>query len=118
MPFLELTQAYDEACRFQEERQAATESALADHLQGRPDDMRVALLGRPYTLFSPALNCGIPGLFLRQGIDCCYQDMLEVSEEDTRAIRPLLQEIHWRYAARVMETAQAARIPPGFIRCW
>jgi predicted nucleotide-binding protein (sugar kinase/HSP70/actin superfamily) len=75
--------------------------------------VRIALLGRPYTLFSPALNCGIPGLFRRQGIDCCYQDMLTVSEDDTRAIQPLLQEIHWRYAARVMAAAQAAAKTPG-----
>ena len=113
VPFLELTQAYDEALRFQETRQKQLVAQWQTTLQGRPDDMRVALLGRPYTLFSPALNCGIPGLFLRQGIDCCYQDMLEVSEEDTRAIRPLLQEIHWRYAARVMETAQAVANTPG-----
>jgi len=114
VPFLELTQAYDEGRRFQEERQQQLQERWQTTLQGRPDDIRIALLGRPYTLFSPALNCGIPGLFLRQGIDCCYQDMLAVSEDDTRAIQPLLQEIHWRYAARVMETAQAAANTPGF----
>ena len=113
VPFLELTQAYDEAVRFQEERQAELQTRWQAHRQGRPDDVRIALLGRPYTLFSPALNCGIPGLFMRQGIDCCYQDMLTVSEDDTRAIQPLLQEIHWRYAARVMAAAQAAAKTPG-----
>lgn len=113
VPFLELTQAFDEARRFQEERQERLKARWQTSLQGRPDDIRIALLGRPYTLFSPALNCGIPGLFLRQGIDCCYQDMLAVSEDDTRAIQPLLREIHWRYAARVMETAQTAANTPG-----
>ncbi|MBL0714418.1 MAG: CoA activase, partial [Desulfosarcina sp.] len=111
--FLELTQAYDEARRFQAERQQHLKDRWQAHLQGRSNDIRIALIGRPYTLFSPALNGGIPDLFFRQGIDCCYQDMLTVSEEDTRAIRPLLREIHWHYAARVMETAQAAANTPG-----
>jgi predicted CoA-substrate-specific enzyme activase len=111
--FLEVTQAFDDARRFQKERRQQLKENWQKHLQGRSDDIRIALLGRPYTLFSPALNCGIPDLFFRQGIDCCFQDMLEVSEADTRAIAPLLSEIHWRYAAGVMESAQAAANTPG-----
>jgi predicted CoA-substrate-specific enzyme activase len=111
--FIELAQAYDAARRFQAERQRQMTDRWQSHLRGRPDDVRIALLGRPYTLFSPALNGGIPGLFFRQGIDCCYQDMLDVSDADTRAIRPLLREIHWRYATQVLEAAQAAAKTPG-----
>ncbi len=111
--FRELNQAYDAAQRFQKERQADLQARWQDHLETRSDDIRIVLLGRPYTLFSPALNCGIPDLFHRQGIDCCYQDMLDVSPDDTRAIRPLLREIHWRYAARVMEAAQKVAHSPG-----
>lgn len=106
--FRDVTQAHDEACRFQEERQKRLAAQWQDHLRGQPDDIRIVLLGRPYTLFSASLNGGIPDLFRRQGIDCCYQDMLAVSEEDTQAIGPLLREIHWRYAARVLAAAQAA----------
>ena len=112
--FREMSQAYDEAHRFQEERQQHLIDRWQTHLQDRPDDIRIVLLGRPYTLFSPALNCGLPDLFQRQGIDVCYQDMLTVSDDDTRAIRPLLREIHWRYAARVMASAQVAAQTPGF----
>ncbi|MGD9331391.1 MAG: acyl-CoA dehydratase activase, partial [Desulfobacterales bacterium] len=112
--FWELSQAYDEASRFQETRQQRLNDQWRAHLQGRPDDIRIVLLGRPYTLFTPALNCGIPDLFQRQGIDVCYQDMLAVGEDDIRAIRPLLNEIHWRYGARVMASAQVAAQTPGY----
>ena len=111
--FIELAQAYDEARRFQAERRQHLADRWQTHLKRRPGHIRVALLGRPYTIFSPALNCGIPDLFFRQGIDCCYQDMLDVAEAHTREIRPLLREIHWRHGARVLEAAQVAAKTPG-----
>jgi predicted CoA-substrate-specific enzyme activase len=111
--FWEVTQAYEEARRFQAECRQRLADRWQTHLRGRVEDIRVVLLGRPYTMFSPALNGGLPDLFRRQGIDCCYQDMLAVPETDTRAIQPLLQEIHWRYAARVLAAAQAVARTPG-----
>ena len=111
--FIELARAFDEARRFQAQQHRQMVGRWQAHRHKRSDDIRVALLGRPYTLFSPALNSDIPGLFFRQGIDCCYQDMIHVSDDDSRAIRPLLQEIHWRYAAQVLEAAQAAAQTPG-----
>ena len=111
--FWELSQAFDAARRFQETRRKQLKDQWQAHLKTRPADIRVVLLGRPYTLFSPALNSGIPDLFFQQGIDCCYQDMLAVTAEDTRAIDPLLQEIHWRFGARVMAAAQAVATQPG-----
>ena len=111
--FREVTQAWDAARRFQRDRQQRLRTRWQAHVQGRPDDFHVALLGRPYTLFSPALNGGIPDIFHRQGVDCCYQDMLEVTAADTRSIQPLLNEIHWRYAARVMAAARVAAKTPG-----
>jgi predicted nucleotide-binding protein (sugar kinase/HSP70/actin superfamily) len=105
--FWELSQTFDDSRRFQEKRLQRLNDRWQSHLQERPADIRIVLLGRPYTLFSPALNSGIPDLFNRQGIDCCFQDMLEVSAEDTHDIQPLLQEIHWRYGTQVMAAAQA-----------
>jgi predicted nucleotide-binding protein (sugar kinase/HSP70/actin superfamily) len=111
--FWELSQAYDAAQRFQEDGRRRIIDQWQAHLETRPDDVRTVLLGRPYTLFSPALNSGIPDLFHRQGVDCFYQDMLDPTEEDTGVIQPLLQEIHWRYGARVLAAAQAAARRPG-----
>jgi predicted CoA-substrate-specific enzyme activase len=104
--FREVVQAYDEARHFQEEGHRRLAARWRAHLQRRPQDIRIVLLGRPYTLFSPALSSGIPDLLRRQGIDCCYQDMLSTTKADQQALRPLLQEIHWRYAARVLEASQ------------
>ncbi|MGD8267563.1 MAG: acyl-CoA dehydratase activase, partial [Desulfobacterales bacterium] len=111
--FREVTQAWEAARRFQQDRQQRLAERWQAHMKRRPDDFRVALLGRPYTLFSPALNGGIADIFHRQGVDCCYQDMLAVTAADTQPIQPLLNEIHWRYAARVMGAAQVAAKTPG-----
>ncbi len=113
IPFREVSQAWEAAQKFQAEGQARLKARWETHVHQRPQDVRVVFLGRPYTLFSPGLNGGIPDIFYRQGLDGCYQDMLDVSEEDIRAIRPLLEEIHWRFAARTMAAAQKAACTPG-----
>jgi predicted CoA-substrate-specific enzyme activase len=104
--FRDISRAWEAARRFQAAGQQRLKARWQTHLQGREDDVRIVLLGRPYTLFSPFLNGGIPSIVHRQGIDCSYQDMLDITEEDIQAIRPLMREIHWRYAARVMAAAQ------------
>ncbi len=113
IPFREVSQAWEAARKFQAEGQRRLKARWQAHRQQRPQDVRVVFLGRPYTLFAPALNGGIPDIFHRQGIDGCYQDMLDVSEEDSRAIRPLLDEIHWRFAAGTMAAAQKVARTPG-----
>ena len=113
VPFREVSQAWEAARHFQDEGQARLKARWQAHRSAQPQDVRVVFLGRPYTLFSPDLNGGIPDIFHRQGLDCCYQDMLETSDADERAIRPLLEEIHWRFAARTMTAAQTAARTPG-----
>ncbi len=113
IPFREVSQAWEAARKFQAAGQARLTARWRAHLSKQPPDVRVVFLGRPYTLFSPDLNGGIPDIFHRLGLDGCYQDMLTVSEEDTGAIRPLLDEIHWRFAARTMAAAQKAARTPG-----
>ena len=40
------------------------------------------LLGRPYTIFSPGMNKGIPDIFSRHGIKTFFQDMLPDEGDD------------------------------------
>jgi len=111
--FRELTAADDDAGRFWNKRSCDLKKQWAGHVASRPKDIRIVFTGRPYTIFSPALNCKIPELFGRQGIDCCYQDMLDVPSDVLDPISGLLKEIHWKYAARILETAQLAAGTPG-----
>jgi predicted CoA-substrate-specific enzyme activase len=103
--FLEVSSAYDQALAFDQ----ACRRQLKDlYRQGHPgkDEIRVVFLGRPYTLFSPELNGNIPQIFQNLGINTAYQDMLDYRAGDTERIAPLLAEIHWEYAARILEAAE------------
>jgi predicted CoA-substrate-specific enzyme activase len=78
----------------------------------RRDDVSVVLLGRPYTLFSPEMNKGIPELFAAHGVAAFESDMLapiELGEEMTG----LLRRVHWRHAKRILAAAEAVAREDG-----
>ena len=106
--FLDVTSAYDRAVDFdrqyRQELKVFYDTRMAEKKQS---DISVVLVGRPYTLFSPALNGNIPGIFKNMGVDTYYQDMLSIEPEDVDTLRPLLQEIHWEHAANTLEAAEA-----------
>jgi predicted CoA-substrate-specific enzyme activase len=112
--FRELTLALEEARAHQADCQKLLKAAWCRHLEGRPQEMRVVVLGRPYTVLSPSLNCGIPDLFHRMGVDCAFQDMLDPDDATVAPIRPLLDTLHWRYTASVLEAAQWIANATGF----
>jgi predicted CoA-substrate-specific enzyme activase len=67
--------------------------------------IHVVLLGRPYTIFSEEMNKGIPGILGALGIQAFTQDMLGADKQAEAAIAPLLKEVHWRYAAKILAAA-------------
>ena len=69
----------------------------------RTEDIKVVFVGRPYTVLSPVLNCGIPEIFANLGVNAFYQDMLTYEPQDVLPIKPLLQELHWEYASKILE---------------
>ena len=70
-------------------------------------------MGRPYTVLSEEMNKGIPNIFGALGIRTFYQDMLDRDKKAARVIQPLLKEIHWHYAARILETAASVAATSG-----
>ncbi|MDA3852462.1 MAG: acyl-CoA dehydratase activase-related protein, partial [Spirochaetaceae bacterium] len=100
--FLALSNAYDEACRLFEEKKEELQKLYEKQ---RDDKLQVVLLGRPYSILSPSMNKGIPEIFGALGIKTFYQDMLPLKEKRPEDIEDLLEEIHWNYAAKVIETA-------------
>ncbi len=73
---------------------------------GKNDDIEVVFVGRPYTVLSPSMNCGIPNIFTSHNIDNYFQDMLDYEEDEVKAISPLLREIHWEHGAKILEAAE------------
>jgi predicted nucleotide-binding protein (sugar kinase/HSP70/actin superfamily) len=58
------------------------------------------------------MNKGIPNLFASQGIKTFFQDMLSYSNQDTKTIEPLLKQLHWHYAAQILESAEVVAKSP------
>jgi predicted nucleotide-binding protein (sugar kinase/HSP70/actin superfamily) len=105
--FLEVSGAYDETINQIKKAKEKLKDLFPKFLPEQADDIQVVLLGRPYTVLSPSMNNGIPDIFGSLGIRTYYQDMVPITPEDTENIGPLLAEIHWNYAAKILETAEA-----------
>ena len=110
--FFELSAAYDEAVAAQGEASARLRETYRRQTAGR-DDLHVVLLGRPYSVLSPSMNKRIPQILASLGIPVFYQDMLSWTAEDVAAVRPILNEVHWHHAARILEAAEVAARTPG-----
>ncbi len=109
--FTQVSKAFDNASA----RNKSHEQALSGiyDIHAHKDDLNVVLLGRPYTILSSAMNKNIPGIFASMGVKAFYSDMLSNSGKDLSQVRPLLDQIHWHYAAKTIEAAAIVGQTPG-----
>ena len=103
--FLDVSRAYDAAREYRKSCLLKLKELYRKELQ-EPNGFHVVLLGRPYTALSRTMNKGIPDIFASLGIRVYYQDMLTYSKDDTAPISGLLAQIHWHYAAEILQAAQ------------
>ncbi len=106
--FFEVAKAFESAFA---EKAAALENLRQTYESeaASTDDIRVVLLGRPYTVLSPSMNKGIPSIFAAFGVKTFFQDMItDESRELHPEIKPLLDEVHWHYAAQIISAAMTA----------
>ena len=103
--FLEVSAAYDAALKFKQTAQSRLKNVYRDQLQ-TSTGLHAVMLGRPYTVLVPSMNKGILDIFAALGVKTVYQDMLTYAPQDVRAIAPLLKEVHWHHAARILEAAE------------
>jgi len=76
-------------------------------------DLSVILLGRPYTVLEQTMNKGILDIFGNLGVKTFFQDMLPEHREELAEIDPLLNRLHWNYAARILKGALYAARTEG-----
>lgn len=101
--FFNVSSAYDAAIEFRDD---CTKKLIEIYKENTGfDDFHVVLLGRPYTVLSSSMNKRIPEIFNSLGVKTFYQDMLSYSKNDVQSIGPLLDELHWNYAAKILEAA-------------
>jgi predicted nucleotide-binding protein (sugar kinase/HSP70/actin superfamily) len=102
--YWEIYNAYESALAFYHDGREQLRHVFARE-KGGDGDLSVVLLGRPYTVLDPAMNKGIPEIFGSLGIKTFFQDMLPEDKAVLAEIDPLLDRIHWNYAARILKAA-------------
>jgi len=110
--FAQVSDALSKARQWKAERLRRWKALYGRETDGGRD-IHAVLLGRPYTVLSPSMNKGVPELFASLDIKALHQSMLSYGPEDTARIRPLLDEVHWLYAARILEAAEVTARTPG-----
>ncbi len=115
--FFAVSAAYDSASEYKNKYRQGLKTLYQKNIFS--DEFHVVLLGRPYTVLSSSMNKKIPEIFNTQGVKTFYQDMLAYTKKDVQSIDALLDEVHWNYAAKILEaacvTAQRKGAYPVFI---
>ncbi len=110
--FMTVSRAYDDAVAFYRAGVGRLQEIFKKESESA-GDVQVMFLGRPYTLLSREMNSGITDIFSKNGIRSYFQDMLPASGESGDGVGQLLKDLHWRFAAGVIETAEAVASMDG-----
>ena len=101
----EVSSAYDKALELKNSAYNQLKDFFKKEL-AQLNDIGVVFVGRAYTILSPSMNKEIPHIFNTLGIKTFFQDMLSYSKDDVMEIRPLLDELHWEHASKILEAAE------------
>jgi len=110
--YFDISSAYDRAAEFMKACRARWRAIYQKHSGGN-GHLHVVLLGRPYNVLDAAMHKGIPNMLAALGIRTFFQDMLTYGREDVKTIQPLLDELHWHFAAKILEAAEVIAKSPG-----
>ncbi len=89
-------------------REAQWREAARPGLESPRDQPSILFLGRPYTVFDPHVNLGIPAKFESMGFDIFYQSMLEPCPEMCPFAQRFLPKMHWFYGQQLLLAAETA----------
>ncbi|HET6451491.1 MAG TPA: acyl-CoA dehydratase activase [Spirochaetia bacterium] len=97
-------------------------AALARALPEEAGALRVVLLGRPYVVFDPVMNAGLPLTLEQQGASVLWQEELPLEGTSTAYARQYEERMHWHYGKLIIRAAEfAARtenLYPVFLTCF
>jgi predicted CoA-substrate-specific enzyme activase len=78
----------------------------------KKNEVKVALLGRPYTILSESMNKNIPDYFAQLGIKTFFNDSLPTVSKD-EDMELLMDQFHWAYPTAILEAADLCVKTPG-----
>lgn len=97
--------AYDEAMQYNQHLRDNWQMIFNDKLK-QIMDIHVVLLGRPYSVLNPSMNCKIPDIISKQGVGTFFQDMIEGESYELEFSSELLESFNWKYAADILMAAE------------
>ena len=103
--FLNLSKAYEKAKELVHTARTTWKGIYPKEIAGS-DDIHIMLLGRPYTVLSPAMNNAIPELIEKMGVKTFFIDMLPYTNEVSSKADELLKTIQWKFASRILYAAE------------
>jgi len=103
--FIQVSQAYEKA---KKQSKSAKDLWKSHYLERKEDttDIHVMLLGRPYTVLSPAMNNNIPDIFEKMGINTFFMDMLPDSETEKSKPGEPIKSMQWKYGSKILHAAR------------
>lgn len=105
--FMEVSKAYDSAKEIKKNIQKKLIAQTINYLNKEnpsSDHLKVLLLGRPYLINSEEMNAGIPDKIKTYHADVLTMDSLDEDSIYAREIEPLLKELHWNFAAKILQS--------------
>jgi predicted CoA-substrate-specific enzyme activase len=110
----EVVEALNEAHAEYMERKKAGSRAFAERIgvdeQQRPN---VLLLGRPYVMFDPVLNLGLPAKLEQEGARLFWQEELDLEEIEAQYAGRYYERMHWHYGKQILKAAEYCAKQPN-----
>ncbi|MFZ2286271.1 MAG: acyl-CoA dehydratase activase, partial [Bacteroidales bacterium] len=105
--FLDISLAYEKARKYVNSLNEEWRKLYQDGIKGL-DDIHIMLLGRPYTILSPAMNNSIPEIIEKMGIMTFFMDMLPAKPYEVLKAEELIRTIKWKFASKILCAAEVA----------
>jgi len=102
---LQVALAYDKAKKYSKALTKKWQAVYQEETKN-PKDIHIMLLGRPYTVLSPAMNHHIPDIIEKNGIATFFMDMLPFKLTDISRSEELVKSIRWKFASNILYTAE------------
>jgi predicted CoA-substrate-specific enzyme activase len=77
------------------------------------DQPDILLLGRPYVLFDPVLNLGLPAKLEQEGARLFWQEEIDLDGFDPQYAGRYYERMHWQYGKRILKAAEYCAKQPN-----
>ncbi len=101
---VDISNAFNRAKREKQDRLKEWKNRFLS-ISATDTNLKVVLLGRPYTVLSPLMNNNIPEIFAKKGVKTFFQNMLEVNENSMDSLKEILNSTKWKFAAAILSAA-------------